>query len=394
MAMKLGKRTRIVVAMVGGFFLLALIILYWVARQHINLAAFIGRGEVAALQLPAGFRAEIFAEGLRGPRFMQFGPDGQLYVADRNNDRIVRLPDTNTDGRADDIHIFADEIDNPHSLVYHQGAWYVGVPTGVLRLVDSDGDGRADQRTMLIDNYTPLGQHSTRTVQFLPDGRLLVAAGSTCNVCEETDARRAAITVYDSPVGQDSLTGETIYASGLRNPVGLAIHPETGELWASNNGRDLMGDDIPPENIFRVREGGNYGWPYCHSGHIVDPDYGQPDACAGGDLPITEMQAHMAPLGIAFYTGDAFPSEYKNDLFIALHGSWNRSQPVGYKIMRLPLDGSQPTGPAEDFITGWLTEEGTVNGRPVDVAVAPDGSLYISDDKGGFIYRITYDSSP
>src|SRR5690606_17352896 len=185
MQMKKGKkRTVTVVLGLVAVCLLALTAVYFIAGRYVNLAGFIGRGQTAALQLPPGFKAELFAEGLRGPRFIQFGPDGHLYVADRNNDRIVIFPDANNDGRADEMLVFADQVDNPHSLVYHEGAWYVGIPAGVLRLEDTDGDGRADRRTTLIDNYTPLGQHSTRTVLFLPDGRLLLAAGSTCNVCE------------------------------------------------------------------------------------------------------------------------------------------------------------------------------------------------------------------
>lgn len=364
---------------------------YAIARQQINLIGFISPGQQAAIQVPPGFTATIFAEGLNGPRFLAVRPDGVLYAADRRNGRIVTLPDANNDGTADEIRVFADGLDAPHSLAYHQGDWYVGVPSGVIRLTDADGDGVAESRTTLIDNFTPPGQHSTRTVAFLPDGRMLISAGSTCNVCTESDPRRAAITIYDNPTGQDTATGERIYASGLRNAVGLAIHPDTGELWASNNGRDLMGDDLPPENIFIVRDGANYGWPYCHSGRIPDPDMGNPSSCDGVEQPITEIQAHTAPLGIAFYTGSTFPADYHGDLFIALHGSWNRSEPVGYSVYRLPLDGSTPTGPAEPFATGWIADDyGTVNGRPVDVVVGSDGALYVSDDTGGFIYRIAY----
>ncbi|MBX3059673.1 MAG: sorbosone dehydrogenase family protein [Anaerolineae bacterium] len=362
---------------------------YVTIGRQVNLRGMLGGGSETTLQAPPGFAVELFASGLRGPRFIAFGPDGVLYVADRGNNRIAMLPDADGDGRADAILSFADNVPSPHSLVYHEGAWYVGVPSGVVRLEDRDGDGRADVQTTLIDTFTPPGQHSTRTVIFLPDGRMALSAGSTCNVCDEDDPRRAAITVYDSPVGQETATGERVFATGLRNAVGLAIHPQTGELWASNNGRDLMGDDLPPETIYIVRDGLHYGWPTCHSGDIVDPDMGSPDSCQGVEPPIAEMQAHMAPLGIAFYTGSAFPSEYQGDLFIAQHGSWNRRVPVGYSVMRLPLDGSTPTGPAEDFVTGWLKEDGTADGRPVGLAVGPDGALYISDDKAGLIYRVT-----
>lgn len=365
-------------------------IFYLTIGRQINVAGFVGSGSEALISVPDGFTVTVFAEGLNGPRFIHFGPDGVLYVADRNNDRIVALPDADGNGRADTIHVFAADIPNPHSLVYHEDGWYIGVPTGVIRLQDTDGDGTADRRTTLIDSFTPPGQHSTRTIAFLPDGRMVVAAGSTCNVCEEEDPRRAAITVYDDPVGMDTAVGEQLFATGLRNAVGLAIHPETGALWASNNGRDLMGDDLPPETIYIVEEGGDYGWPTCHSGKLPDPGMGGPDACDGVLPPLAEMQAHMAPLGITFYTGDAFPETYRGDLFIALHGSWNRSEPVGYKVMRLPLEGSRPTGPAVDFATGWLRPDGSVDGRPVGLAVGPDGALYVSDDRGGFIYKIQY----
>jgi glucose/arabinose dehydrogenase len=162
-------------------------------------------------------------------------------------------------------------------------------------------------------------------------------------------------------------------------------------LWSTNNGRDLMGDDLPPDTIDIVQDGADYGWPRCHSGRLPDPQFGGDNGCAGVEPPIAEIQAHSAPLGLVFYTGTAFPAEYQGDLFIALHGSWNRSEPTGYKVVRLPLDGSQPTGPLEDFATGWLDEssEGG-SGRPVGLAVGPDGALYVSDDKSGYIYRLSY----
>lgn len=362
--------------------------IYLYARQQVNLAGVLGDAAVADVTVPEGFAVQVFADELAGPRFMAVGPDGVLYVADRGNDRIVALPDANGDGRADEIRVLADGLNNPHNLVYHKDAWYVAVTEGVVRLTDKDGDGVAEARTTLIDTYTPPGQHSSRTIAFLPDGRLLLSAGSTCNVCEEEDPRRAAITSYDSPVGQDELTGEQIYASGLRNAVGLAVHPETGQLWATNNGRDLMGDDTPPETVYIVEEGGDYGWPSCHSGTVLDPEFGFEGACEAAGQPAVTMQAHSAPLGLTFYTGDTFPAEYHGDLFIAFHGSWNRSVPTGYKVVRVPMANGAPAGPVEDFATGWLNSNNNADGRPVDVVVGSDGALYVSDDKGGFIYRI------
>jgi glucose/arabinose dehydrogenase len=188
-----------------------------------------------------------------------------------------------------------------------------------------------------------------------------------------------------SPDGSES----EIYATGLRNAVGITFRPGTDELWATNNGRDWLGDDQPPETVYQVDAGDDAGWPRCHSGQIVDPDYGQPSACEGVDDPAIEMQAHSAPLGLTFYTGEQFPEAYKGDLFIAFHGSWNRTVPTGYKVVRVPMvDGE--LGSVEEFAAGWLREDGSRWGRPVDVLTAPDGSLLISDDGEGFIYRVFY----
>ncbi len=353
--------------------------------RQVNLVGSTGEGGVANVSVPAGFEVGVFAEGLTGPRFIAFGPDGVLYVADRGAGRIVALPDADGDGVADEVRVFAEGLNSPHSLVYHEGSWYIGVPTGVVRLTDTDGDGKADEQTTLVDGY-PTSGHSTRTVIFLPDGRMAVSIGSSCNVCEEEDSRRAGIVVYDADG-----SGERQFATGLRNAVGLALHPETGELWATNNGRDMLGDDLPPETVNLVREGLDFGWPRCQAGDIEDPDFGFPGSCEGVEPPAVKMQAHSAPLGLAFYTGTTFPEDYWGDLFVAFHGSWNRSEPTGYKVVRIPFDGNVPTGEVEDFATGWLDlQANQVTGRPVGLAVGPDGALYVSDDKGSVIYRIAW----
>ena len=385
------KRRRWMIAGIAGGLLIAsaaCFLLYRALSARVNLAGALGSGEATALELPDGFRSNVFAQGLNGPRFMELGPDGVIYVADRGNDRIVALPDADGDGTADEVRPFATDLTRPHSIVFHEGAWYVGVPSGVVRLEDVDGDGTAEARERIIDDYPTSGAHTTRTVEFLPDGRMVVSIGSSCNVCEEEDERRAAIVIYDGPDG----SGERVFARGLRNAVGLAIHPETGELWATNNGRDFMGDNMPPETVYVVRDGADYGWPTCHSGEIVDPDEGFAGACEGVEEPVVEMQAHSAPLGLAFYTGASFPEAYRGDLFIAFHGSWNRSVPTGYKVVRLPLEEGRAADAVVDFATGWVDQEtGEASGRPVDVLVGGDGALYVSDDKGGFIYRITYE---
>jgi glucose/arabinose dehydrogenase len=352
----------------------------------VSLKTLASSAGTSIVKLPPGFSANLFASGLKGPRFIRFGPDGALYVAERGAGRILVLSDRDGDGVAEPPRVFADQLDNPHSLVFHKGSWYVGVPRGIIRLGDKNGDGVAEQRQALIDHY-PTGGHNTRTVEFLPDGRMVVSIGSSCNVCIEDDPRRAAVLIYNGPDARE----ERVFAKGLRNAVGLAVHPTSGELWAVNNGRDLLGDDLPPEALYIVRDAQDYGWPRCHNGTIIDPDFGSQAACNGVIKPVLDMQAHSAPLGIAFYTGTNFPPEYRGDLFIAFHGSWNRRVPTGYKVVRLPLDGSQPRAPLEDFATGWLDETSrTAKGRPVGLAVGPDGGLYVSDDKAGLIYRIIY----
>lgn len=368
--------------LVGG------LVLFWQISQVVDIRPMLGQGRVAELDAPPGFRVTVYAEGLKNVRFLALGPDGVLYAADRGNDRIVALPDADGDGVVDEIRPFATGLNEPHSLVWHKDAWYVGVPSGVIRLRDTVGDGLADEETALIDDY-PSSGHNTRTVEFLPDGRMVVSIGSTCNVCNEEDPRRAAVVVYDPPIG-DRATGEQIFAKGLRNAVGLAIHPESGDLWATNNGRDMLGDDLPPENVYVVEEGGDYGWPRCHSGNLEDPEYGSPGACEDVVQPVVEMQAHSAPLALAFYTSQLFPVEYRDDLFIAFHGSWNRSEPTGYKVVRLAFENGQPAPQVEDFVTGFLQADGSASGRPTGLAVGADGALYISDDKGGIVYRVEY----
>jgi glucose/arabinose dehydrogenase len=362
--------------------------LFWQMSQIIDIRPALGEGQVADLTAPPGFRVTVFAEGLDNVRFLALGPDGVLYAADRGNDRIVALPDADGNGVADEIRPFATGLNSPHSLVWHSDAWYVGVPSGVIRLRDRDGDGAAESQQVLIDDY-PTSGHNTRTVDFLPDGRMVVSIGSSCNICNEEDTRRGTILVYDPPVGNRA-TGEQIFVSGLRNAVGLAIHAQTGSLWATNNGRDMLGDDLPPEAVYALEEGGDYGWPRCHNGNLEDPEYGFPGACDGVLPPVVEMQAHSAPMALAFYTGDLFPTEYRDDLFIAFHGSWNRSEPTGYKIVRLAFENGQSAAQVEDFVTGWLHSDGSASGRPVGLAVGADGALYISDDKGGIVYRVEH----
>ena len=336
------------------------------------------------IALPPGFVISVFAQGLQEPRMMTLGPDGQLYVAERGANRILRLPDLNSDGIADALQVVAAEVNRPSSLAfYRDGSLYVGLTNRILRFSEPDAQGVYQKREVVIPNLPP-GGHHTRTVLFSPDwSTLFVSIGSSCNVCQEEDPRRAAIVRYN-PDG----SGEQIYARGLRNAVGIVFRPGTDELWATNNGRDMMGDDLPPDTVQRVHQGDDFGWPRCHAGRIADPEFGKQDGCNGVRSPEVELQAHSAPLGLTFYSGTQFPASYQGDLFVAFHGSWNRSVPTGYKVVHMDMQDGQP-GAVQDFAVGWLVG-GSAWGRPVDVITGADGALYVSDDGAGVIYRIFY----
>ncbi|MFO7172125.1 MAG: sorbosone dehydrogenase family protein [Bacillota bacterium] len=339
--------------------------------------------EPRRLYLPAGFRIQVFAAGLGQARFMAVGPEGDLYLSIPREGRVVALPDRDGDGVADQVVTVAEGLDRPHGLAWHQGDLYVAENSRVIRLEFRDGAPTGAYQ-VVVPNLPRGGGHWTRTIAFGPDGKLYVSAGSSCNVCLEDDPRRAAITRYN-PDG----TGEEIYATGLRNSVGLAFHPETGELWATENGRDLLGDDFPPEEINRIEPGRHYGWPHCHGDRVPDPEFGRGFDCSATEPPAVMMQAHSAPLGLAFYTGDTFPAAYRGQLFVAFHGSWNRSVPTGYKVVLVPFRDGQPAGGPVDFLTGFLVGD-RAWGRPVDLVVGGDGALYLSDDRAGAVYRIRY----
>jgi glucose/arabinose dehydrogenase len=337
----------------------------------------------ANLTLPADFRADVFASGLDAPRFMTVGPDGALLVTERGSGNIVALRDPNHSGIATEKTVIASGLKQPTSVDYVDGKVYVGETSRITRF-NLDSALNVSDKTTLIPNLPDSGQHTTRTVLVGPDGKLYVAVGSSCNVCNESDPRRAAVWVY-----QPDGSGGRLYSKGLRNAVGLAVNPWNKQVWATNNGRDLMGDDTPPETVNALRDGADFGWPRCHAGDVIDPDFGMAGSCDGVAQPLVKMQAHSAPLGLAFYQGDGFPAQYRG-LFVAFHGSWNRSVPTGYKVVFIPLDGNGTvSGPPQDFASGWLVS-GKALGRPVGLTVGADGSLYVSDDTGGRIYRITY----
>ena len=333
---------------------------------------------------PRGLAVSVFAEGLGAPRFMALDDQGVVYVADRAGRRIVRLPDADGDGVADSAAAVLHDLNWPHSLAFHDGYLYVAETHEVVRSRDADSDGVYDTPEVVVPDL-PTGGHWSRTIVFGPDGMLYLSIGSSCNVCDEDDNRRAAVLRYTA----DGLDGE-LFSTGLRNAVGLAFDA-SGRLWATNNGRDGMGDDVPPETINLLTQGADFGWPRCHSGDIPDPDFAGDSGCDGVTPPAVTMQAHSAPLGLAFAGPDTLGGAYDGSLLVAFHGSWNRSEPTGYKVVLLPFVDGQPTGEVIDFLAGFLLDDGESWARPVDVLPLPDGSVLVSDDAGGRIFRVSVD---
>jgi glucose/arabinose dehydrogenase len=337
------------------------------------------------LKVPPGFAIDVFADKVGSVRFMAIDPAGTLLVSEPSAGRVLALPDKDADGKADSVQTVVTGLDQPHGLAFHEGGLYIAETSRVQRFAYDPATMKATQPTLLT-RLPAGGGHWTRTVVFGPDGLMYVSVGSSCNVCRESDKRRAAVLRFNADG-----SGEQLFASGLRNVVGLAFHPTSGVLWATVNERDWRGDDVPPDYVTEIREGTVHGWPDCMTVRgrvIIDTSFTKSAACDKVTPPTVEIQAHSAPIGLAFYTGTQFPEEYRGSLFVAYRGSWNRSLPTGYKIVRIRLRDGQPPA-VEDFATGWL--EGTSSwGRPVDLVVGRDGALYLSDQGAGRIYRITY----
>jgi glucose/arabinose dehydrogenase len=336
------------------------------------------------LSVPAGFRIEIFADELGAPRALAVDPGGALLVSLPADGRIIALPRGRGEARTSGAVSVAAGLDRPHGLTFHRGHLYVA-ETGRVRRFRYDPVALAAREPVTVVPDLPAGAHHwTRSIAFGPDGKLYVAVGSSCDTCREVDRRRAAILRYNADG-----SGEQIFAGGFRNPVGLAFHPGTKALWTTVNERDWRDGGAPPDLITEVRPGAAYGWPDCFaSGRIfaADPEF-RGGSCSRFTLPTLEIPPHSVPLGHAFYAGKRFPEAYRGSLFVALHGSRPGLPPAGYKVVRVVFERGVPVR-LEDFATGWRAGD-RVQGRPVDVATGADGALYVSDDHGGRVYRVT-----
>lgn len=337
------------------------------------------------IQLPPGFRISVFASNVPGARSMTLSPSGVLYVGSRQAGKIYALKDTDGDGKADWVKVLARDLFWPNGVAFRDGSLYVAE---ISRLLRYDGiESRLDQApepVVVNDRFPKDTHHGWKFIRFGPDGRLYVPVGAPCNICEPAPPYASILRL--SPTGKEW----EVFARGVRNTVGFDWHPETKALWFTDNGRDWLGDNAPPDELNHApRKGMHFGYPYCHGKGISDPEFDRTgDACSRFTPPAQELGPHVASLGMRFYTGRMFPTEYRNQIFIAEHGSWNRSDPIGYRVTLVRLEGERAVS-YEDFAKGWL-HDGRGWGRPVDIQELPDGSILVSDDRLGAIYRITY----
>ncbi len=337
------------------------------------------------IKLPPGFRIELYAENLPGARSMTLSPSGTLFVGTRTMGKVYALRDSNDDHRADAVYTIASGLHMPNGVAFRDGDLYVAEVGRILRFPQiEDTLEHPPQPVVISTDYPDDDHHGWKFIAFGPDGKLYIPVGMPCNVCLPEQEIYGTITRLDPKGGKPE-----IYARGVRNSVGFDWHPQTHELWFTDNGRDWLGDELPNDELNHAPQAGmHFGFPFCNQGDLSDPDYGDRRSCDEFTPPALKLGPHVAALGMRFYRGNQFPEHYRGGIFIAQHGSWNRSEPIGYRVVFVPVRDNQ-AGPYEIFAEGWL-RDGRASGRPVDVQELPDGSLLISDDKGGRIYRIFY----
>jgi glucose/arabinose dehydrogenase len=344
--------------------------------------------ELSDIALPAGFRIALYADKVPNARQMAAGPRGIVFVGSRSEGKVYAVVDRDGDHKAEEVHVLASGLTMPSGIAYRDGALYVAAVNRILRFRDVANNLTHPPRAEVVtDAYPSDTHHGWKFIAFGPDGRLYVPVGAPCNVCAPPGPLHAAITRLEVAGGQPE-----VVARGVRNSVGFDFHPESRELWFTDNGRDWMGDDQPPDELNRLtRPGEHFGFPFCHGEAIRDPEHNGGRACTDFTPPARLLGPHVAAIGMRFYTGSMFPAKYRGGIFIAEHGSWNRSTPIGYRVTFVKVEGGRAVS-YEPFASGWL--KGSIaSGRPADVLVLEDGSLLVSDDKAGRIYRITYGGS-
>jgi len=349
--------------------------------------------QLGTIRLPPGFVIEVYAEGVTAARHLALGAKGTVFVGAMRLGKpggmaVHALVDRNGDQRADEVIPVATGLDSPTGVAFHKGALYVAERTRILRFDNIEANLKTPPPpVVVVDNLPHRMSHGWKAIAFGPDGKLYLTMGAPCNVCDNRAADpRLGTVLRMNPDG----SGLEVFAQGVRNSVGLTWHPVSKDLWFTNNGRDMLGDDVPPDTLHHAPKAGlDFGFPYCHAGEIVDPQFGQTRKCSEFTPPAQKLGAHVASLGLAFYTGSMFPAAYRHQLFIAEHGSWNRSKKSGYRISLVTLDAQQVPVKYEPFAEGWLQGEQSW-GRPVDVLVMPDGALLVSDDTTDAVYRISY----
>jgi glucose/arabinose dehydrogenase len=337
------------------------------------------------ITLPPGFEIGVYAANVPDARSMVVSPEGVVFVGSRTAGKVYALVDSKGGNKADEVITIARGLNMPNGVAFRNGSLYVAEVSRILRYDDIEKRLRNPPKPVVVNDSFPRNtRHGWKFIRFGPDGMLYVPVGAPCNVCESGDERFATI-MRMTPEGR----GLEIFARGVRNTVGFDWDPATQELWFTDNGRDWMGDDMPPDELNHApKKGLHFGFPYCHGRNISDPNYGSGRSCDTFTPPAMELGAHVASLGMRFYGGSKFPVEYRNQIFIAEHGSWNRSIPTGYRIGLVRLKEGRVAS-HEVFAEGWL-QDGNAWGRPVDVLVMPDGALLVSDDRANVIYRISY----
>ncbi|MCB0517286.1 MAG: sorbosone dehydrogenase family protein [Lewinellaceae bacterium] len=340
------------------------------------------------IKLPPGFKIAVYADGLVNARSMALSPNGTLYVGTRDEGSVYALRDENGNHKVDKTYILATGLNMPNGVAFKDGDLYVAEINRILKFENIESKLTSPPPPLVVyDQYPDKSHHGWKYIAFGPDGKLYVPVGAPCNICEEGNEIFASITRLN-PDG----TGMEVVQHGIRNTVGFDWHPETKELWFTDNGRDWMGDDLPAcELNHATKDGMHFGYPYCHQGDLPDDRFGKKRPCSDFTPPAQKLGPHVAPLGMEFYTGDMFPAKYKNQILIAEHGSWNRSKKIGYRVMMVTLENGQATS-YQPFAEGWLDEkEDEPWGRPVDLEILPDGSLLVSDDFADAVYRIYYE---